>query len=248
MYDTQASLAAINAHAGGIMLCLSVAIICSFIYFFMAFYIAIKQRVYVVPYIGAALFFCHDLTFVLLYHKWFATYDSWWLKMWCFALIGTVILEAVMIYQVYLYGHKELWPNLSKRAFGLLLVLGVVGIGAMWALVKVALNDELFFVSFAVTASFSIPFHTGIMARRQSRAGQSVVMELCTIFILLALTGVFSQVSPFFRSPAYFAFVVAFSLWPLVNIWLMFKLPAAPATIAVKATLPNNARLSGTYT
>jgi hypothetical protein len=246
MYDTDSSLAAINAHAGGIMLCLSAAIIFAFVYFLMAFYIAIKQQVYVVPYIGAAVFFCHDLTFVLLHHKWFVTYDSWWLKMWWFALLGTVALEATMIYQVYRYGHQELWPNLSKRAFGSLLVLGVVGIGAMWALIKVTLNDELFFVSFAVTASFSVPFHTGIMARRQSRAGQSVVMELSTIIILLSLTGVFMQVSPFFRSPVYLAFVVAFAVWPLANIWLMLKLPGAPAVRESALALRGEARLSGT--
>jgi hypothetical protein len=131
-----------------------------------------------------------------------------------------------MLYQVYRYGHQELWPNLSKRAFGAMLILGVLGIGAMWALIKAALNDDLFFVSFAVTASFSVPFHTGIMARRQSRAGQSVIMELSTIAILLSLTGVFAQVSPFFLSPVYLAFVAAFSVWPLVNIWLMVQLPA----------------------
>lgn len=245
MYQTQASLAAINAHAGGIMICLSFAIAFAFVYFLVAFYIALKQQVYVVPYIGAALFFCHDLTFVLLYHKWFVVYDSWWLKMWWFALLGTVLLEATMLYQVFHYGHQELWPNLSKRVFGALIILGVVGIGTMWALIKVALNDELFFVSFAVTASFSIPFHTGIMARRQSRAGQSVIMELSTIVILLALTGVFLQVSPFFLSPPYLAFVAVFSVWPLVNIWLMFKLPALSTPSALPAApMPN--RLSGT--
>jgi hypothetical protein len=65
-----------------------------------------------------------------------------------------------------------------------MLVLGTLGIGAMWWLIKASMGDELFFVTFEITAFLSVPFHTAIMARWQSRAGQSVVMELATIVML----------------------------------------------------------------
>jgi hypothetical protein len=136
---------------------------------------------------------------------------------------------------VYRYGREELWPHLSKRAFGTLIVLGTVGVGALWALVKATLDDELYFLSFAITAVFSVPFHTAIMSRRQSRAGQSVMMELSTIVMLLSETAAFIQVAPVFHSSVYLGFVAAFVVWPLVNIWLMLKLPpaAVPARGAV---------------
>ncbi len=72
------------------MACLAVTVVFAFVYFFIAFALARKQQVYVVPFTGAALFFWHDLSFVLFYDKWFSVYDHWWLKMWWFALVGTV--------------------------------------------------------------------------------------------------------------------------------------------------------------
>lgn len=66
------------------------------------------------------------------------------------------------------------------------------------------------------------------MARRQSRAGQSIVMELSTIVMLWSLTGAFAQIAPFFRSPLYLGFVAVFTLWPLANVWLILRLPPLP--------------------
>jgi hypothetical protein len=227
MYDPQAALRAIDLHATSIMSCLLVAVVFAFVYFVIAFVMARKQGVYVVPFTGSALFFWHDLSYVFFYDKWFHVYDHWWVKMWWFALVGTVLLEVVMLYQVYRYGREELWPTLSKRAFGTLLSLGTLFIGALWMLVKSILADELYFISFAVTAVFSVPFHTAIMSRRQSRAGQSVVMELSTIVMLLSESAAFMQVAPFFHSPIYLCFVTAFVCWPLANVYLMLQLPAS---------------------
>ena len=225
MYDAYAAFRAIDANTGPIMACLLITVIFAFLYFVIALRMAIQQKVYVVPFIGAALFFWHDLTFVLMYDQWFNVYKHWWVKMWWFALVGTVVFELLMIYQVYRYGRKELWPNLSQGAFGLLIVLGTLGIGAMWALIKFSMGDDLFFITFAITAVFSVPFHTALMSRRQSRAGQSIAMELSTIVMILSLTGVFVQIDPFFRSPLYLGFVAVFVLWPLANVWLILRLP-----------------------
>lgn len=226
MYDAPAALLLIDAHASSIMACLLVTAIFAFLYFFIALRLAIQQKVYVVPFIPTAVFFWHDLSFVLLYDRWFQAYDHWWVKMWWFALVGTALLELAMLYQVYRYGHKELWPGLSKHMFALLIVLATLGIGALWLLIKASIGDELFFITFAITAVFSVPFHSALMSRRQSRAGQSVVMQLSAIIMLLSLTAAFAQISPFFRTPTYLMFVIAFCLWPLANIWLMQRFPA----------------------
>ena len=45
------------------------------------------------------------------------------------------------------------------------------------------------------------------------------------IVMLLSLSAAYAQIDVFFRSPIYLAFVVVFSIWPLVNIWLISKLP-----------------------
>lgn len=225
MYAYKAALAAIDGNTTRIMIYLMTTVVFAFLYFVIALRMAIKQQVYVVPFIGAALFFWHDLTFVLQYDLWFHVYNHWWVKMWWYALCGTVALELLMIYQVFRYGHQELWPNLSRSAYGALIVLGTLGIGAMWYLIKISLQDELFFITFAITAVFSVPFHTAIMSRRQSRAGQSIVMELSTIVMLLCLSAAFTQVDPFFSSTPYRLFVAAFTLWPLANVALILRFP-----------------------
>jgi len=239
MYDAHEALLAIDQHTATIMACLLITVIGAFFYFVIAMTMAIKQKVYVVPFIGSAVFLWHDFTFVLMYDQWFHVYNHWWVKMWWFALCGTVGFEVLMIYQVYRYGHKELWPNLSKRAFGALVVLGTLGVGVMWALVKVSLGDPLFFITFAVTASFSVPFHTAVMSRRQSRSGQSIAMELSTIVMLWSLTGAFMQIAPFFHSPAYLGFVAVFTAWPLANVWLILRLPSAAVGREVAAARSN---------
>lgn len=241
MYSAQAALTAIDAAKLPILACLLLTVGFAFIYFFIALRVAAREKVYVVPFVGAALFFWHDLTFVLMYDKWFHGYDHWWVKMWWFALVGTVALELVMIYHVYKYGREELWPSLSKPAFAVLLVLGTLAIGAMWWLIKLSMNDELFFITFAITAVFSVPLHTGLMCLRKSRAGQSVAMQLSTIVMLLSLTAAFSQVSLFFHSPSFLVFVAAFTLWPLVNVWLILHLPQRQAAAVVYSHTPRAA-------
>lgn len=145
--------------------------------------------------------------------------------MWWYALCGTVVLELVMIYQVFRYGHKELWPNVSRGVFGLLIVAGTLGAGAMWWLVKASIGDPLFFITFAITAVFSVPFHTGLMVRRQSRAGQSIAMEALVVLMIGSLSLAFMQIAPFFRSPVYLTFAGVFTIWPLVNIALILRYP-----------------------
>jgi len=229
MYNANAVLHVIDVHKRLDMSLFLLAAALSFVYFILAFQISITKKVYVVPFIGAALFFWHDLTFVLQYNLWFHVYDSWWMRMWWHALIGTVVLEAVMIGQVYLYGREESFPGVSKAQFGVLIILGTLGIGAMWFLVKATLQDPLFFVTFLITAVFSVPFHTGLMIHRRGSRGQSIIMQAVTIPIMWCSELVFWPTDPFFRSAPMVVFLAVFTLWPLVNIGLIRWLRAAEA-------------------
>ena len=228
MYDPALALVAIDENPAPILGCLVVTAVFAFLYFFAAIRIAIRQQVYVVPFVASALFFWHDLTFVLMYEHWFHHYNHWWVKLWWFALCGTVPLEAFMIWQVIRYGHQELWPRLSPAAFRTAVIAATLGIGALWWVIKVALNDDLFFLTFAITAVFAVPFHTAIMSRRQSRAGQSIFMEASVIVMIVSMSAAFMQAAPAFRAPPYLAFLAVFILWPLFNIWLINRYPRLP--------------------
>ena len=232
-YDYASIIPALDQRWPTILPCIGGAIVFTFIYFTTAVRQAIREQVYVESFAGAALFFWHDLSYVLSYPLWFGDYRHWWFQAWCFALIGTVLFEAFLIYQVFKYGRDELWPKLSGRSFGILVILGTLGVGAMWYLIKVSMNDRLFFITFAITAVWSAPFHTALMCRRQNRAGQAFIRQICMAANLVLLTAAFAQVDPFFLSPAYLAFAIAFTAWPLANIWLILRLPAyRPAGLA----------------
>lgn len=230
MYDYAAAIDALNQHWPTILPCLAGPVIFTYIYFTSAVRQAVAENVYVEAFFSAAFFFWHDLSFVLDYGLWFGgAYSHWWFQAWWFALVGTVAFEAYLIYQVYKYGHQELWPGLSRQQFGMLLILGTLGVGAIWFLLKHGIEDDLFFVTFAITAVIpAAPWHTALMVLRKNRAGQSVTRQLCMAGNIVFLTAAFAQVSDFFLSPVYLAFALAFTLWPLGNIWLIRRLPSAP--------------------
>ena len=230
MYDYNQVVAAMYEHNTLIILCFLGNIVFALLYFAIGVYMTLKKQIYALPFIGAALFFWHDLTFVLNYELWFKTYKHWWFQLTWFALIGTVLFEAYLIAQFIRFGHGELFPDMSKRNFTLLTIGATIGVGCIWFLIKGALHDDLFLIGFALTAIWSVPFHTGILLRRRSSAGSSVAMELCVIVILLAVSVLFVTVAPeTFRTLTYLAFYVVFNLWCIVNIILIKKLPDSPA-------------------
>jgi hypothetical protein len=230
MYDPHQVVQAMYANNTLIQVCFLGNVIFAFLYFGIGVYLTIKKQIYVLPFIGAALFFWHDLNYVLDYQLWFEQYTHWWFQFTWFALIGTVGFEVFLIGQFIKYGHKELFPEMSKLQFSAMTVGATLGIGALWFLIKAGLKDELYLITFAITAIWSVPFHTGIMLRRRSCAGQSIAMELCVMVILAAVSVAFVTVAPaLFRTKLYLAFYLAFNAWCVVNIILIRKLPKEPA-------------------
>jgi hypothetical protein len=106
-----------------------------------------------------------------------------------------------------------------------LIVAATLGVGALFSLIKAALGDPLYFITFAITAGFSVPLHTGLMMIRGSKRGQCVYMQGSVIVMLACLTAAFAQISDFFKSPIYLTFVTVIIVWACVNIALIVKLP-----------------------
>ena len=229
MYDPLLALAAFDAHWPTILVLMAGAVGFSFVYFIIAVRMALRQRAYVVPFLGASLFLWHDLSFVLHYPEWVGTYGShWWLMTWTIALVGTVALEAFLIWQFIRYGRQEIMPSATQAQFALLTVLATLGVGATWWLVKASLDDPIYLVTFAITAVWSVPFHTGILLRRRSRLGQSIAMEASVIVIFACVSAVLMIVAPFFRTAPYLAFFATFMIWPAANIAMILKAPPIP--------------------
>ena len=226
MYDPIEALARIDENTVVIFSFLAITVIAVFTYFIIAVRMAKRQEFYVVPFIGCAVFFWHDLSFVLQYDLWFNVYDHFWVKMWWFALCLTVPFEAYLIWQFIKYGQREWGRELSKQTFATLVIFATLGIGALWFLIKASIQDDLFFITFAITAVLSVPMHTGLMMLRGTSAGQSRVMEISTIFMIIPMSLAFYQAADFFASPVYLAFVATMVCWALTNVWLIGRLPS----------------------
>jgi hypothetical protein len=230
IYDPVSALQAIDQNIPLIATCLGIALGLSFVYFVIGIRMAIRQKVYVEPFMGASLFLWHDGSFAAQLPFWTATYGGhWWMTLWSYGLMGTVALELFLLYQFVKYGRKELFPEMSEAAFAAMTIAGVFAVGAIFWLVKASLNDPLYFITFAITAFWSTPWKVGIMMRRRSNAGQSVWMNLCVFAIFAAVSIVFMTIAPAFRSAPYLAVLAIFMIWPLFNIWLIQRLPSSPA-------------------
>jgi hypothetical protein len=227
MYDYAGAVRAIDAHWPTILPCIAAAIVFTFIYFSSAVRQTWRERIPTEAFVGVSVIFWHDLSFVLYYRLWFTVYDHWWFKAWTFALMGTVLFEGYLIYLVYRFGREERWPGLSQRHYGLLLVLGHLGLGGLLWAFKSLLQDELYFVAFVFTAASPALSHTSLMCLRKNRAGQSTLRQLCMMGNVVVLSIAFMQVDPYFYSAPFLAFAAVLGLWPVANIVLIRSLPAA---------------------
>jgi len=139
---------------------------------------------------------------------------------------STSLIELALVGLVIRYGHAELAPHLPRQLFALGVVIAVAGMAVLWLLVKRSIDDELYLISFPITAFWAVPFGTALMLRRRSRRGQTVLQPLCVAIIVSGFQGALWFVDDFFRSPEFLAFTAMAVLWSLGNVWLLRTLPA----------------------
>ena len=224
-YDPYVVLAAIDDHRVSVLAFFAVAAVFTFGYFIESFRLVRLHRVYTAPLAAVGWFAMHDLGFVLQYDDWFTVYDHWWVKAWWFALVATSLIELAFVGIFIRYGWSELLPQVSHRAFAFLSIAMVLGIGAIWAVAKSVLGDDLYLVSFPITAFWALPFSTALALRRGSRLGQSPRQEVFVVFIVVAFQGALWPLDEVFRSVPFMAFTATAVCWGAANVWLLRTLP-----------------------
>lgn len=225
-YDPHAALVAIDDNVVPVVGFFSIVAVATFVYLVTSFRVAVRDRAYGCALPAVGWFAIHDLGFVLQYADWFHTYDHWWVKAWWFALIATSIVEFALVGLVVRYGHAELAPHLSRRTFALGVMGAVIGITALWILVKRSVDDELYLISFPITAFWAVPFGTALLLRRRTQRGQSVVQPGCVAIIVAGFQGALWYVDDFFRTWEFVGFTIVAVAWSLGNMWLVRTLPA----------------------
>ena len=115
MYDGRQTLTAIDHHMVWILALCSLAMVFNYIWFFAAYVIARREKVYSIPIFCTLFWFAGDGSFVARYNTWFHTYHHWYVELFWGALLFTVTFEVAYIVQAIQYGRKELLPSSTPR-------------------------------------------------------------------------------------------------------------------------------------
>ncbi|MGH7960498.1 MAG: hypothetical protein ACRERD_01575 [Candidatus Binatia bacterium] len=227
MYDPHAMLQIIDANRVPILLLFSLAMMANYVWFADAIRVAKRDRSYAMPLAATYFFLVHDASFVAHYSKWFNEYGHWYCELFWVALVFTTLMEIVFLYQTLQYGRAELFPTLSQPLFTAIILAGVAAVAVFWLLVKSALSDDLYILSFFVAIAWYPPLGTALVLRRKSRQGQTPLMW--TSFTAM---GMFSFLAswfffgPVFQSWLWLAFWAATLGWSLVTTWMVYRAPA----------------------
>lgn len=172
-YDPDVVLANVSDHAVLALVLGGLALVSNFVFFTETARLAARHRRAPLALLGVAVFLPHDLNYVLNAGDWFGRYSHWFCQLFWVALIATSAFEVLFLVQIVRFGRAELAPGLSQAQFTAVCLAAVVlGAGA-WGLVKSAIDDPLYLISFLVTATLCVPAGASVLLRRPDRGGQS---------------------------------------------------------------------------
>jgi hypothetical protein len=236
MYDTVATLAAIDRHVVPVIALCVVALVFNYAYFGEAIRLGFKHRTYSVPATVTLLFLPHDVSYLLRYDQWFHGYDHWFPKLWWVGLVFTASIEGVFFYQLLRYGREEILPQVSQRAYVavMLLALGVAAVA--WCTVKQAIDDDLYLFSFGWTLFWGAPLAISMMQRRGSQRGQSRWMWISYMLMAVFYWAATAFLDPYFRSPAWLAILGLALGCASANLWFLGRMPPYSAASPLPPT------------
>ena len=236
MYDGLQTLSAIDHHTVGILVLCALAMVFNYIWFFAAYVIARREKVYSIPIFCTLFWFAGDGTFVARYDTWFHTYHHWYVELFWALLLFTVMFEVAYIVQAIQYARKELLPSSSPRQFAALIVAGAVAAVIVWNFLNSSMGDPLAIAYFCI-ANAALPLmYVGILMRRRSSAGTAPVvwwgylgMITCWFTALVLFFG------PEFRSFWYFAM---WAVCTVGGVGVLIAVKRLPKTAPDLATTP----------
>ena len=137
-----------------------------------------------------------------------------------FAIVVTFLAETVYAWQTIRYGREELSPGRSQREHAVR-ILGAMAAGVIsWALVKRALADDLYLLSFMATLLWGGPSGNAMLGRRPDGRGQSLLewIGYSVMAVCYSIASIFFFGGGFFHSWPYVGICVASCMWSFVII------------------------------
>lgn len=172
-YSVEDVLSNLNHGLGAVLAGGAVIFVSYYLYLIEAVRLGFKHRTHAVPLFGNMFFFAHDVTFLLLYQRWFHGVDHWLFPAFWFGFLPFTALECVVHYQTLRYSRRELFPTLTSTqsvlAYGCLQLAIIV----LFWFIRTQLDDPLYSISICSTVILSVALGMPFLHARRSRRGQS---------------------------------------------------------------------------
>ncbi len=172
MYEAQDLLTRIDDHKWWVIAVCFFAMVGNYIFFIVCFRESMRLKLFTIPIFCTLFWFAHDLSFVYRFHDWWHVYDHWYVQLFWFALVLTVVFECIYLSQVMRYGGQELLPAATRRQWIALVAAGMVGAVVMWEAVKFVFDDPLYAGSFGIANFSYVLMGVALAVRRRSMLGQ----------------------------------------------------------------------------
>lgn len=212
-YEPAELLQRIDANRVSIMVAFAIDSVFQVWWLVLAVIVARRDRAYSIPLFCTYYWFAHDFAVAIRFDDWFNVYHHWYLEMFWGVLLVANLLEWLYLWQVFEYGHRELAPSLSKKAFGGVLLAGLVFACVAHEYFKSAFGDPLFQLDPTLTMLAYPAFGAVLLLQRRSSRGQSPAMW----WAFTAMTAGFHLITyrwfgDAFRTPAFVAAALAATL------------------------------------
>jgi hypothetical protein len=221
-YDPQTTLDAISHNAVAVIGIGGLSIVAMFVFFIEGARMGRRDQVYPMALWMTALWWPHDGSYLLHFGDWFGgRYDHWFMQLFWFAIVVTFLAESVYAWQTVRYGRDELSPGRSQREHTAR-ILGAMAAGVIsWSLVKGAVEDDLYLLSFMATLLWGGPSASAMLGRRPDGRGQSLLewVAYSAMAVLYSVTSIFFFGGGFFHSWPYVGLCVAACVWSFVVIF-----------------------------
>lgn len=232
-YDPAATLAAITDNWVAVVAIGGLSIVAMFVYFIEAARMGARDKVYPMALWMTVLWWPHDGSYLLHFLDWFSgPADHWFMKLFWFAIVVTFLAESTFFVQTIRYARDELSPGLSQPLHTAR-VVGALAAGVVsWVLVKDAIADPLYLLTFMLTLLWGGPSGSALLGRRPDARGQSVLewIGFTTMAVMYSITSIFFFGGGFFQQWPYVALCVLSSAWSAVHLRQVYRSPAPLAS------------------
>ncbi|HVW34700.1 MAG TPA: hypothetical protein VHL53_19360 [Acidimicrobiia bacterium] len=240
MYDPHVLLRGVDDHVVPFLVLSAVSFAGLIVWYYEAITAAERDRVISMPPVITMVWLAHDATLVAHFSDWFGgPYDHWLMKLYWVAMVGTSAVEVLFLTQLARFGRAELAPRLSQAAFTVAVLAAQAATLVVWLALRRIIADDLFQVTFALTAAMFPPFGMALLLRRGTRQGQTArlwagftVAPACWFAASILAFG------PPFRSAAWISLGVVTTAWGALTTVLVARSPAGPPVRPAAATAP----------